>query len=125
MMMKAIELHNIVAASTEQDIHHKINRDEFFMILEKADVDLKQLASKRKKNDYQPYHRFNFILKELHEQKKINITEACIYLETEMLPVKDIIACLNEENLYSLRTSLAERNNIKLKKNSLDVFLYN
>lgn len=122
--MKVVDLTAIVDSISEKTIFSKINRDVFFAIIDKAEINLKQLAAKRKKNDYAPYHDFNFILKELHESKKVDISDACIYLETEVLTVKDILGCLNEENRYSLRISLAERNGIKLKRTSLDNFMY-
>jgi len=112
-------LHTIINESMDDNIFKKISHDEFFSLIEKAEIDLDQLAIKRKKNDYIPFHRFNFILKELHEEKNIDITDACLYILIEMMSEKDLIACLNDENRYILRTSLAERNNIPQKVSSL------
>ena len=70
------------------------------------------------------FHRFNFVLKELHETEEVNMTDACIYILSEMLAMKDLLCCLNEENKYILRTSLAIRNNISMKKSSLDAHMY-
>ena len=117
-------LHTIIDETIDEDIFKKINHEQFFNILNRAEIDLDKLASKRKKNDYIPYHRFNFILKELHETQEIDITDACIYVLTKMLTMKDLMSCLNEENTYILRTSLADRHGIPLKKSTLDTFMY-
>lgn len=116
-------LHTIIDNTIDEDVFNQMSRELFFRILKKANLDLDKLASKRKKNDYIPFHKFNFIIKELHENKQLDITDQCILLQTESLPTKDIVGCLNEENLFALRTSLAERNNIKTKKYSLDMFM--
>ena len=112
-------LHTIINETINDDVFKTINHDQFFVILEKAEINLDKLASKRKKNDFIPFHKFNFILKELHETEEVDITDACIYVLTEMLSMKDLLGCLNDENRYTLRTSLAERNNIQLKRSSL------
>lgn len=112
-------LHTIIDEVTDDNIFKKIDHDEFFSLILKAEVDLDKLASKRKKNDYIPFHRFNFILKELHEERNLDITDACLYIITGMLSLKDLLSCLNDENRYILRTSLSERYNIPLKKSSL------
>lgn len=122
--MSINDLYIMVDSALEQDIYNKITKENFFDILKEAKIDLKTLSKKRKKIDYPQYHSFNFLVKELHEKKKIDIADSCIYIETELLPVKNIIQCLNEENTYLLRCSLAERNGIKMKKNSLDSFMY-
>ena len=115
-------MHTIIDNTLDDDVFEKINRETFMMILEQAGIDLKKMADKRKKNDYIPFHRFNFLLKELHKTKKIDITESCILLMTECYTTKDLMSCLNEENKYILRVSLAERKNIKLKTTTLDIF---
>lgn len=117
-------LHTIIDGELDNAVLDKINHEKLYAILEKADVDLDKLSSKRKKNDYIPFHRFNFIIKDLHDSKKINITDSCIFLLTDMLSLKDLIGCLNEENKYILRLSLAERNNKTMKRSSLDAFMY-
>lgn len=122
-MKKMVDLNNIIDSQTESDIYNKLTKEVFFKMIEDAGIDLDELAKKRKKTDYESYHSFNFLLKELHEKKKIDITDACIYIDNELLSEKEIIKCLNEENIYLLRMSLAERNNISIKRNSLDLFM--
>lgn len=117
-------LHTIIDEATDDNLFKKISREEFFVLIEKAEIDLDKLSSKRKKNDYVPFHRFNFILKELHEEKNIDITESCLYILTQMMSSVDLMGCLNDENKYMLRTSLAERNNIPLKTSSLASHMY-
>ena len=117
-------LHTIIDSELDDVVLDKINHEQLYTILEKADIDLDKLSSKRKKNDYIPFHRFNFIIKDLHDSKKINITDSCIFLLTDMISLKDLIGCLNEENKYILRLSLAERNCIPIKKSSLDFYMY-
>jgi hypothetical protein len=122
-MKKMVDLTNIIDLKTESDIYNKLTKEIFFDLLKEAEIDLDKIAKKRRKTDYAPYHSFNFLLKELHEKKKIDITDACIYIDTDFLPEKEILKCLNEENVYLLRMSLAERNNIKIKRNSLELFM--
>ena len=122
-MKKMVDLTNIIDSKTESDIYNKLTKEIFFKLLAESEIDLDKIAKKRRKTDYAPYHAFNFLLKELHEKKKIDITDACIYIDNEFLPEKEIIKCLNEENIYLLRMSLAERNNIKIKRNSLELFM--
>lgn len=117
-------LHTIIDEVTDDNFFKKINRDDFFSLINKAEIDLDKIVTKRKKNDLESFHRFNFILKDLHEKQNIDMTEACLYIMELMLPLKDLISCLNDENRYILRTSLAERNNIPLKKSSLTCHMY-
>jgi len=125
MKMNINEIHDIINdVTTEEDHFQKINRDIFFSIFEKAEIDLLKLAQKRKKNDYIPYHKFNFILKDLHQSEIIDITDACLHITTEILAEKDLTSCLNEENKYTLRKSLAKRYSINIKVSSLDSFMY-
>ena len=122
--MNITEIHNIIHSTLEEDILKKMNRDTFFSLFELAKIDLLKLASKRKKNDYAPYHQFNFILKDLHQSEIIDITDACLHITTEMLTEKELTGCLNEENRYSLRISLARRNGINIKVSSLNAFMF-
>jgi len=122
--MKLGDIQHIIDKRLEETVLKQISKETFFGIIDESGIDLDRLSSKRKKNDYLPFHEFNFILKELHRSKRIDIAESAIYLETEMFTVKELLACLNEENLYELRVSLAERNNIPLKHSTLDLFLY-
>ena len=117
-------IHTVIDQTMDDDVINRINHEKFFEILRKTDIDMDKLSSKRKKNDYVPFHKFNFILKDLHESKKISITDACVFLLTEMITLKDLMGCLNEENKYTLRVELAERNCISLKRSSLDSFMY-
>lgn len=117
-------IHTIIDETIDDDVISKITHEKFFEILEKTELDIDKLSSKRKKNDYLPFHKFNFILKELHDTKRINITDSCIFLLTEMITMKDLMSCLNEENKYTLRVELAERNCISLKRSSLDTFMF-
>jgi len=122
--MDITEIQDIIHETLEDDVMKKMNRDIFFSIFEKADIDLLKLAQKRKKNDYIPYHKFNFILKDLHQSEIIDITDACLHITTEILTEKDLTSCLNEENKYNLRVSLAKRNGINIKVSSLDSYMY-
>jgi len=117
-------LHTIIDEAVDDAVFNKITHEQFFKILEKAEIDLDVMSAKKKKNDFIMFHRFNFVLKELHETEEVNMTDACIYILSEMLAMKDLLCCLNEENKYILRTSLAVRNNISMKKSSLDVHMY-
>ena len=124
MNLNLNDIQHIIDDTFELNTVNNLNRELFFKIIDKSGIDLLVLSNKRKKNDYEPYHKFNFILKELHETKQIDIRDSCVYLETELLPVKDIINCLNEENSYMLRVSLAKKYNIPIKSNCLENFLY-
>jgi hypothetical protein len=117
-------LHTIIDEAIDDSVFKKLNHEQFFIIIEKAEIDLDKLASKRKKNDYIPYHRFNFILKELHNSEEVNIADACVYILTQTLLLKDLMGCLNEENAYTLRTALAKRYNIKIRQSSLDSYTF-
>jgi len=117
-------LHTIIDEVIDENLFQKITHEQFFVLIKKAEIDLDKLSSKKKKNDYIPFHRFNFILKELHEKKEVDITDSCVYILTEMLTMKDLISCLNDENKYILRMSLAVRNNIREKKSSLESHMY-
>jgi len=122
---KVIE-NQTIDSIAENVIVKKLTKEVFFQILEDsglAEKDLIKLVSKKKKNDYIPFHKFNFILKELHKKKKINIADSAIYLETDMFDSKEIFNCLNEENMYELRLSMANRNNISLMKTKTELFL--
>lgn len=122
--MNSSFLNSLINETPDDDIFSKINHEQFFKILKEENIDIDQIVLKRKKNDYLPFHKFNFILKELHYEKKICMTESCVFLLNEMLDVKDTLSCLNDENRYILRTSLAERHNKKLKRSTLDMFMY-
>jgi hypothetical protein len=56
--------------------------------------------------------------------KKIDITDICVIIENEVFDIKNLFNCLNEENMYNLRISLAEINGIKIKTNFLENFMY-
>ena len=128
MILKSQEINDIIEQHTidttpEDKIVKGLTKEVFFQIIKESEIDLEKLVQKRKKNDYLPFHNFNFILKQLYKSKKISIVDAAIYLETDMFNSKEIFGCLNEENMYELRKTLAERNNISLQKTKLDLFL--
>ena len=127
MNFNAEEVHNIIGhtvdSQPEDFIVGRLSKDVFFEIIKNSEIDLEKLVQKRKKNDYLPFHKFNFIIKQLHKDKKVNIADAAVYLETDMFCAKDIFGCLNEENMYELRKSMAEKHNISLQKTSLDLVL--
>ena len=128
MNFSAEEVHGVIKHTIdgvpEDRILRKLSKDVFFEILKKSEIDLEKLVQKRKKNDYLPFHKFNFILKELHNSEKIGIADSAIYLEMDMFSAKEIFACLNEENMYELRKTMAERHNIPLMRTKTDMFLY-
>ena len=59
-----------------------------------------------------------------HNTKKISIVDSAIYLETDMFNPKEIFGCLNEENMYELRKSMADRHNMPLIRTKTDMFLF-
>jgi len=109
---------------SDESISIALHRDYLFDALRSLNIDLDEISRKKKKSDFEPYHRFNFLIKQLHEMKKIDITDICVIIENEVFDIKNLFNCLNEENMYNLRISLAERNGIKIKTNFLENFMY-
>lgn len=123
-IMELNNLKQVIDDNAEFDIHNKLTNESFLKILEEYDINLDFICSKRKKHNLKEFHEFNFLLKNLHEHEKLNIVDCCLCIEENYLKIQDVIKCLNEENAYLLRLSLAERNNIKINKNLLDLYMY-
>jgi hypothetical protein len=114
----------VIDSNAEFNIHNKLTNDSFLKILEESKIDLIDISSKRKKHNCTDFHEFNFLIKRLHEQDKMNIVDCCLCIEMQFLKPEDILKCLNEENSYLLRLTLAKRNNIKVNKNLLDLYMF-
>jgi hypothetical protein len=114
----------VIDSNAEFNIHNSLTDQSFLKMLDQSNIDIIDLSTKKKKHNCNEFHEFNFLVKRLHEQEKLNIVDCCLCIEREFLKIEDIIKCLNEENCYLLRLALAKRNNIKVSKNLLDLYMY-
>lgn len=124
-----IEDHTIeVAKSTEdrnseKDLIRKINKDFFYKIMIDFDVDLKLIFEENRVNLKQA-QGFNRMLTHMHNSRILELSECLIFVEQDFAPFKKILSVLNEENMQIVKTEMARKFNIKMKKNALENFIY-
>jgi hypothetical protein len=98
----------------EQEIYHSIMQTDFLEKIEEAEIDIKSLVADKKKDPTQ-FHKFNYLLKDLHNTNEIDMCSALTYLE-DYFDYKDLFKCLNAENLILVKSLMAAKFNIKKKR---------
>lgn len=100
--------------NVEYEIYHTIMQSDFLNKMKDYGVDLIKLI-KEKKKDATMFHKFNYLLKDLHLTNEIDICSSLTYLEDEY-DYKEIFKCLNAENILLVKSIMAKKYNIKKKR---------
>lgn len=95
----------------ESEIYHNIMQTNFLNKIKNVNINL-DLLIKDKKKDPTDFHKFNYLLKDLHSNNEIDICAAITYLE-DLYEYKEIFKCINAENLILIKTLMSKKYNIK------------
>jgi hypothetical protein len=107
----------------ELDLIKTIQKDYFFKIVKREGIDLDGVTNK-KKNNNTDFHKFNMVIKNLCNKKKLTITDCAIYLISDFFDSKRALECFDGENMYDLTHELSIKYNIKLDVTMLN-YLFN
>ena len=111
---KVRPMNNQSDETVEYEIYHVIMQSDFLEKVTNYGIDLKILV-KEKKKDATMFHRFNYLLKDLHTTGEVDICSSLTYLEDEF-DYKEIFKCLNAENIILVKSLMAKKYNIKKKR---------
>lgn len=113
---------SIIDRTTESEIFKQLGKRKFFKLVEDCEIDFDKVVLK-KKSCNEDFHKFNYVVKKLYQAKKISLVDISIYMYTDLFPIKEVLSCFNEENMWSLRNELGQKHNIKMNKSILHHFL--
>lgn len=96
-----------------------IDKHRFFKMAEDFNLSLEALFKNRSSITEDNLNKFNKTIIRCKQVFGIDVFKSVIFLEEKYIPFKKIIELLNKENRQTLVNEMAERYNIKLKKNAL------
>lgn len=106
--------------NVENDIVRNVLKAKFFQYMEPYNFDF-DIISSGKRNRNEEFHKFNLFLKYMYEESKILMSDMVLFLEEDMFEVKQIVQCLNEENMIILREELSIK--FRRKKSKLELLI--
>lgn len=105
----------------ENDLHHELDSDRFFSILEKEyGYDFKTISRYIQGGVYSfnEQHEFNIVLRRMKREHGIKISESVLFLEETIL-MNQILRFIDDETEWILRDEMEENYNISKKKNNI------
>lgn len=109
-------------SESESDIRRNVSKKYFYDLIEKEKINLDLVVNKKNTNNTH-FHKFNCLVTQLCETKKVNMIDIAVFLYMDMFDELTILDCLNAYNENELREEFSKKYGIKLDKNILKDFL--
>lgn len=106
----------------ENDLVKELYKQKFLDKFYALGLDI-DVISNGKKNKNEQFHKFNLFIKDMFENHRYFMHDMIEFMQEDMLETKQVLLCLNEENMYELRYELQVKYHIKHKESKIDLIM--
>lgn len=107
---------NNVYDSLHDDVIDDDEFRDFLLRIEASGINLDLLVKNKKRIKMDEFHRFNMMLRKMHQDKVCDIIQSSVYLVRYYMDEKQVMSILDDENLYELKMTLGKKHKMGIKR---------